>query len=322
MRFRGAARAIRVTTGAVVSAALVYWVARAVVSQLAEIERHAWTIRPALVAASFVALAIAYGLYALLWRRLLADLGTRLDRATALRVWMIAQLGKYVPGKVWGAVGRTVLVARAGGDPLAAGLSIVYEIALMVATGVVLALAAFPLWRAGISQVVFDRVGIAAPAIVAGAILVSVFVPGTWRLAGRFAAWLVPGAAVPTLPLKRLPWLVFGYAATWLATATGFALLLAALHPVRGTELPGAAAAFVFAWVAGMLVFVAPAGLGVREAVLLVYLDGLVPREVALVVVVASRAWTTAVEVVGLAIALAWSGAHGSGRETDASARA
>ncbi len=322
-----AARTLRVVAGTVVSAALVFWIVRALVAQLAEIGRHAWTVRPVLVAASFVPLACAYGLYVLLWRRLLVDLGTSLAAGSAFRVWMLSQLGKYVPGKVWGAVGRVALTARAGGDPVAAAVSIVYETALMVATGVVLALAALPLWRAGVSPQLLDRFGATAPAVVAGAILVAVLVPGTWRIAGRLAARAVhrtTGAAtvVPALPLRSLPPLVLGYAATWLLTAIGFALLLVALHPVSRTELPGAGAAFVLAWAAGTIVFVAPAGLGVREALLLVYLDGLVPREVALVVVVASRAWTTAVELAGVGVALARPRAHGAGSGTDASARA
>jgi len=314
-------RVVRALAGVALSAALLVWIGFAVRGDLAQISRPAWTVRPGLLVASVAPLAVAYGLWVALWRTTLAELGTRLDARTAARAWMVSQLGKYVPGKVWVAVGRVALVARSPGQGLAVGLSIFYEMVLFLVAGVLLSSAALPP----------SAVGSAWPAVTAvllgAAALVALLVPGAGHALARCATWLVPGAGEPrsgvaVIRPARLLALLGGYAASWLVVGAGFALFVASFHPIEPRAVIRVALGFVFAWAAGALVFLAPAGLGVREAALLVYLDGLVPRDVALVVVVASRLWTTGVELAGLLVAVAWSGGQASGRDTDASARA
>jgi uncharacterized membrane protein YbhN (UPF0104 family) len=63
------------------------------------------------------------------------------------------------------------------------------------------------------------------------------------------------------------------------------------------------ATSFPVAWIVGLLAFVAPGGLGVREGVLAALLSGLLPGGMAVVVALASRVWITAVELVCAAVA-------------------
>jgi len=52
------------------------------------------------------------------------------------------------------------------------------------------------------------------------------------------------------------------------------------------------------AGVAGLLAIFAPAGLGVREGVLMIILPGVIGTEAAIVVSLASRIWFTAAELI------------------------
>jgi len=311
--------ALRALAGALLATVLLSWIAYTMRDDLDQVSRHAWSVRPGLLAASCIPLGVAYGLWIVLWRQALAELGTRLDARTAARVWLVSQLGKYVPGKIWGALGRVALVARSPAQGLAVGLSILYEMVLFLVSGMLVSVAALPAsalggtWPAG------------AAALLGAAALVALLVPATGRVLGRCAARLVPGAGQlrwATIRPARLLALLLGYGASWLAVGTGFALFVASFHSIEPRALVRVALGFVLAWAAGTVVFLAPAGLGVREAALLVYLDGLVPRDVALVVVVASRLWTTGLELAGLLGAVAWSGGQAAGGDTDASARA
>ncbi len=60
-----------------------------------------WRPRPVLFLSSCALLAFGYFWSASLWGRLVRDLGgPRLPVLTSLRVFMVANLGRYVPGKV------------------------------------------------------------------------------------------------------------------------------------------------------------------------------------------------------------------------------
>ena len=90
----------------------------------------------------------------------------------------------------------------------------------------------------------------------------------------------------------------------WALVSAGFALLAASMAPFAARDAVAVAASFPVAWVVGLIAFVAPGGLGVREGVLAALLGGLLPGGMAVVVALASRVWITAVEL--LFAALAW----------------
>ena len=74
-----------------------------------------WRPRPALFLASCSVLVIGYVWSASLWGRLVRDLGgPRLPVWTSVRVFMVANLGRYVPGKVWQIAGLAYLAKREG----------------------------------------------------------------------------------------------------------------------------------------------------------------------------------------------------------------
>src|SRR5256885_17027127 len=50
-------------------------------------------------------------------RRIRAGWGQRLAFGRAARTWSVANLGRYVPGKVWSVAGLVVLAQRAGVAP-------------------------------------------------------------------------------------------------------------------------------------------------------------------------------------------------------------
>ena len=194
-----------------------------------------------------------------LWRSLLAALGSRLAPADAAAVFFAGQLGKYVPGSVWSFAAQADL-GRRHGVPARASVA-ASALFLMVHTASGLLLGSV-LAAGGAVTTDLHRGWWLLLAALAAASLAPPFLR---RLGDRLAGAGVRtrlGAAdlLRSLALMAAVWACYG-ASAW--------ALLPGLTP---EGLPTAVAAFALAHAAGVLLVVAPAGLGAREAVLVALL--------------------------------------------------
>ena len=83
----------------------------------------------------------------MVWRSLLADLGSRLSLSDAFRVMFIGQLAKYVPGSVWPTLAQTELAADRGVPRTRTAVSVMLSSAVMVWTGGLVAAVTLPFTR-------------------------------------------------------------------------------------------------------------------------------------------------------------------------------
>jgi len=261
------------------------------------LRHHAWTLRPA---PALLSLALAAGWFvcrAWLWQRLLAAMGYPLSYGRAYRTWTLSELGRYLPGKVWLLLGRTYLAGRQGVAVRIVLTGMVFELALVSLA----AIAFFPLRAAsaggltGASGVWAAAVALALAALVHPRIVVPLINAGLRRVKRAPVA--------VTLSYRALLEMFALCVLMWISLSGGFALLAASLAPVGARDAVAVATSFPVAWIVGLLAFVAPGGLGVREGVLAALLSGLLPGGMAVVVALASRVWITAVELVCAAVA-------------------
>lgn len=220
----------------------------------------------ALLATHPLAVVVAAGLVvvgllvtSVAWLRLLAGFGYTLPGHDGRAVFFAGQLGKYIPGSVW-SIGAHAELARAHEVPRRVTVSTSLSfLGLNLATaGLVVAGARalgawetrWPWWTAALI------------AIVCGALL-------TPPVVNR-AATLVSGRERPL----RLGWAdVALLVALMVVTWTLYAGVVVAIVPHPDLHLlPLAAGAFALAYGVGVLVVVAPAGVGAREATLIALL--------------------------------------------------
>lgn len=251
------------------------------------------------VGASLV-LGLGYLGSALLWGRMVEELGgPSLGAFTSLRIYMVSNLGRYVPGKLWQIAGVAILARRVGVSPaISAGAAILGQGVALAGASVVGALA-----FAGAQ----GRVRWVGLALLAGVLLFLVVtgVPALFRRIVALAYRLVREAPPPGLDSRRtfgIRWLGL-YAVNWAVYALAFWGLARSLrldiHPLE------AAPAFAAAYVLGYAALFAPAGVGIREGFLVAFLQPVVGTG-ALVLALVARVWTTLVEVVpAAALALA-----------------
>ncbi|WP_084039301.1 lysylphosphatidylglycerol synthase domain-containing protein [Demequina sp. NBRC 110053] len=256
------------------------------------------------VAATAVAIAFRY-LGVVVWRVVLVRLGAR--RMPPMRVladvYARAWLARYIPGTLPWIAGKIYLAAEQGISKSRLAVSTLVESAAqVVAVGAVsLTLLATDPRLGEISPTL--RVLVAAGAVAA---FVAMAPPVFNRLLVLGFRLLRRGAAVPVgWPVVRDAVLLYGGGA--LLSGLAYALLMRSVVPdAVGRDLLFAVGAFGFAGVVGILTPLVPSGLGTRDATQLVLLLLILPAPTAALVVLLSRVWSAAVDVLFWAIAAGW----------------
>jgi len=256
-----------------------------------------WKPDPLMLAASCLVLLLGYLFSAALWGRIVRDLGgPTLPLWTSMRLFMVANLGRYMPGKVWQIAGLAYLAKGEGvSGGVATGAAVLGQgVALLAASllGVGTLFGPNEVWRR------FGWLGLAGGVAVAAVIIAAVTVPFLFRRV--IGVWFrITRTAPPENEWNGknlgLRWLAL-YVLNWGIYATAFWLLYLSLGEWKTFMQVGPA--FAAAYVAGYLAVFAPAGAGIREGFLVVLLQPTMSGEAALMVALVARVWTTAVELV------------------------
>lgn len=252
-----------------------------------------WTPAWGPFALSCGVLLLGYFLSGALWGRMVWEMGGgRLRVVDSIRVYMVANLGRYIPGKIWQIAGLALL-ARDRGVPARVATG-----AAVLGQGTALAAATLIGSVTLLSQ--GGEIGRVAPWIVAGifvCVTASLLPPVARRLLGLWfrLARTEPPEGVAATPVFVLRWIGL-YAANWGVYVLSFWML------VKSFDLPGSfldtGPAFAAAYVLGYLALPVPGGLGVREGFLTAFLSPAMGVASAAVVAVVARVWATGVEVL------------------------
>jgi len=218
-------------------------------------------------------LACIYGfaniLHALAWRHILLHLGAPVPHLWSVKVYGISQLAKYLPGNVFQFAGRQSLGMADGIDSGKLLKSTVWEISLLVCAGSSFAVLGMPFFWHALSP----QTGLF---LWAGTVVLACF--GLRKFIGP------PVSAAFFLQTLFL-----------VVSAGTFVLLLFAIEGTNAFVLefwPSLGGGYILAWLVGLLTPGAPAGVGVREAVLLFMLRGCLPESDLLLAIILARVVT------------------------------
>jgi uncharacterized membrane protein YbhN (UPF0104 family) len=251
------------------------------------------TIGPGWIAGSVLMVVLTYAMQVESWRRILAGWGQGLGFRAAARVWSLANLGRYVPGKVWSVAGLVVLARQAGVEARPAAASAFVLQAISLGTGVAVVAAVAP--------------GSAPPLRLAAAGLAAVLTIAVlvWSPTARRLGRLV-NATAPLEPLR--PSAVFAATVlavlSWGTYGAAFWMLTRGLVPDTPLPLTAAIGAFTLGYILGVLALFAPGGVGVRELVLIGLLAPFLGSGGAVAVSVASRLVLTVLEATAALVTL------------------
>jgi glycosyltransferase 2 family protein len=282
-----------------VVAAFLGFIGWAVVRQWRRVETVIGELTVTAVGLSAIAVLAGIWFSFLCWRAILADFGSRIPMTAGMRVFFVGQAGKYVPGKVWPILTQVKLGRdyRVPGRTSAAAAAIFMIIVL--GTGLLVAILTLPILGAD----AFERYWWALLALPLA--VVALWPPVlNWalnramRMAGRepMPQPLSAAGIGKAVGWSLVMWLLFGVH-LW--------ALLDALDVDAPNLLIRAIGAFAGSWSIGFLLLVAPAGVGPREVALVVLLASTTDQPTALVAAVVSRLLMTLGDLAWPLIALA-----------------
>jgi glycosyltransferase 2 family protein len=255
-----------------------------------------WQPRPGVFALGCVLLGVSYALVACVWGfALRRAAGTPV--AAGARIWFLSNLARYVPGNVWSFVGAVELARREGVARPVTLAVMAYTQVLSVGVALLAGLPVLLAERARLGRpALLGAVAVAVVAGVAAAFRRQLLALARRRLPGLGDAELVPAPGTVAL-------LAVGYAAYWAVTGLAFAALVASAYRLSPGDVPLVVAAYAAAYAVGFLSLLTPAGLGVREGVLVIALSPVLPAGPALVVALVSRVWMMVAELAGTGVA-------------------
>ncbi|SDS55570.1 lysylphosphatidylglycerol synthase transmembrane domain-containing protein [Actinopolymorpha singaporensis] len=264
----------------------------AVATRWGEVTSALARLQPLLVLAALVPAILALSSAMVMWRLLLAGLGSRLPARVAARVLFVSQLGKHLPGSVWPMLAQMELGRDQGVPRRRTATAFVLAMLVSLTTGLLVASGTLPL-AAGAQTRAYRWAFLLTPLFLVvlhprvlnpllSRLLRVVRRPAVERpLTGRTTAQVAATGVGQ--------WLLNGLHAWILAVGLG-------ADPVAAVPL--AVGGFALAWCVGFLVVVAPAGLGVREAVLVATLAPVLAPADALVLALVSRVLLTASDLI------------------------
>jgi uncharacterized membrane protein YbhN (UPF0104 family) len=275
------------------TAVVVALVARKLVQEWGAVRaalEHAHPNWLALVASAVIVLA-TYALLIETWRVLLRGWEHDIPYLDAARIWTISNLGKYLPGKVWAITALVVMTRRYGVSAAEGAATSVLLTLINTIVGFVVAIVA------GAALLQLPPVLVVVVAVLAMVVLASpAALPKIGVMAGR-----VFGRTIVLRPLPHRVLLISAVltAVAWMMYGIAFRLFVLGVLGVAPGALRDYVAVFAGSYLLGFVAIFSPAGVGVREGAMGFALQragfALGP---AWLVVVASRLWLTALEVI------------------------
>ncbi|MDI9935908.1 lysylphosphatidylglycerol synthase transmembrane domain-containing protein [Rhodococcus opacus] len=285
-----------------VTLAIVVAVVFAVKSQWAEVRDTITQLDWWALAVSAVFVFLGMGAAVRAWQHALGALEHPIPAFDAARCYLVGQLGKYLPGSVWAFVLQTELVRRAGVSRANGFVAVLVTVGLSITSALVVGLLALP--------ALFHISTVAAVAVIVlvPIALVCCYPPVLTRLVNLALRILRRAPLQRQLTMHKIGLALGWCAVSWVLYGVHLWFLASSSAGFEAGTLVQCIGAIALGMCVGVLVVVAPSGIGVREAVVVAALSPFMDSGVALGLALASRLVFTLCEVLaGFVAAIAGS---------------
>ncbi len=244
--------------GIVLGVAGIGFVIRKIIEYSGQIKFSDISFKQLIVLSVFVMFYAGFNiLLAVAWQHILDYLGIKTDRKTAIRVYGLSQIAKYVPGNIFHFAGRQAIGQSKGWPASPLARSVLWELGLLAIAGSLYSILLIPLILPSSVSIILSTV------VFLLVVLVVSFAIRKWLNNEVAYAW-----CQHVLFLFMAGSLFFGI--FWVSSVGQDVNLT----PSTYVLLVGV---YVVAWLAGLVIPGVPAGIGVREAVFLWLLQNQLP---------------------------------------------
>lgn len=222
------------------------------------IDRQGWKV----LAIALICTLLAHIWSGWVWTRILNIFGQSLGLFKGIRVYLITNIAKYLPGNVWHFYGRISALKKQGSSTGTATLCVLLEPLLMAASALLVAIVSTLFGVVDVNSFLIMLGQIVALVVVLTGIHPRILNPLLHRLGKSKGNEATIEARLKTYPL--LPFL--GEMGFVIFRGTGFLFTVMALQTVTPFQIPVLLSAFSIAWLLGLIVPGAPGGIGIFEA--------------------------------------------------------
>lgn len=285
-------RALRIVVGVVLFALVVLAAVRSwedVRATLARISPLELVLAEALVLGGL-------GASVLIWRVALRELGSTVHIAAAAKIYLVGQLGKFLPGSAWALAVQMELATQAGVPRVKSVAAGIVAIGVNVATGLAMGLFVVPrVVSGGALRMIVLAVMLAGCAVALSPPVLTRLVDIGLRVVRRppVEREITWRGILTALGWSLASFACYGVSVWVLAVAVG---------APAGESLPLCLAGVALAMTVGALVVVAPSGIGVREAVIVAALAPVLERPEALAVALVARLLFVLADLIAAAV--------------------
>jgi uncharacterized membrane protein YbhN (UPF0104 family) len=304
----GAKKILWRTLQTIVIGLILYFLVGQLVRHWQKVRDFDWHINYVYLAAAMLSVIFTFFIFSSVWRLIVLSLDKNVSYRKSFKIAYLANLGRYIPGKIWQMFGMIYLARKEGVTEEEAvtsfGLSQLFAIPSGLFSGL-LFLSVYPGVLARYSDIPFLSFGVIAIAVAILVVsMLVVFKPGLMEAAFNRVIILIKRKPIRLRMNKSLAAAIYGgYFLAWSMYGFSFWLFVRAIT-VEPTALLPMAGIFIIAYQIGYLFLLAPGGVGPREAMMAMMLTPFFGPGVPAAIAVAARIWLIAAEAVSALIAL------------------
>lgn len=285
-----------------------YFLGKQLVDNWGKVAAYRWQVNYPLLTLATVLCVFTFFIMSSVWRLIILSLGKHIGNTKAFKISYIANLGRYIPGKIWQMFGMIMLAKKEGITEEEAVTSFGLTQLFAVPSGLLCGVVFLALSPGGFNDYAKTPYMSAGLKIVGAAILLvsllTVLYPQRMEALLNRIFVLFKRKAIRLEINKSLAAAIYGgyflgwslYGLSFWVFVKGVTVQAAPLFPVIGL--------FVIAYQIGYLAIFAPGGIGPREAVMTLLLAPFFGPAVAAALALASRLWLIIVEAIAALIAL------------------
>lgn len=281
-----------------VIALIFYFLGKSLFSNWQQVKEYQFSFNCFYLAISFIFLAIGLLSRGLVWKKIINFLqpDNDLKWKEAVRIDVYSQLGRYLPGKIFGVVGKVYLARNKNILSKNLYLSVIYVVLFHPTAAFLLSL--FLIGFFFDYDVNFHNFYlICSISVIAG--LIAIHFRLFQHLITLFMTKIIKKPIQFDFDLNWLQKLkiVFYFSIVEFFMGLGFFCLINSITFLPVQNLLSIVGIYIAAGVLGFAAFFSPGGLGVREGVLILFLHPFFPLNIAILISLLARIWATITEV-------------------------
>ncbi len=277
------------------------------VNNWAEISQYEWEINPLLIILSIVFHLITFVFFSGMWCVLIRAFGYEIPFKYAFKISYIADMGRYIPGKVWSVFGMVYFLNKINVKKEVAFASWGVAIIMGFIPGFSLVFISLCFHPEMMPEVLRGGTGIVPYLAVALTVLAAAVLALAPDKSMILFNWFLKLLKRPQIQFKLKKKvalsILLGYFIGWIFYGLGFYTFINAIMVEPELPIVAGVGSFAMAYLIGYLSFFTPGGLGARELVLTTVLAPFL-GPVAVGVAVAARVWNIISEIIAALIAL------------------